>query len=135
MDEITEQRIGVAVFNRSEKYDPNEDNIVRSYARKLRKRIDEYFATEGSRETLRLDIPRGGYTPHFYDHAIAPRVTEVDPRPAPVENKPQQVEINKLTVPRKLRIGFPAISNASHGLTRHLHVSPGMLLSLLIGIL
>src|ERR1700733_10218869 len=38
-NEITEQRIGVSVFGRAEDYDPNEDNIVRSYARKLRKRI------------------------------------------------------------------------------------------------
>src|ERR1700761_8962501 len=63
--EITEQRIGVCVFGRAEDYDPNDDNIVRSYARKLRKRIDEYFASEGSAETLRLEIPRGGYSPIF----------------------------------------------------------------------
>ncbi|WP_446743415.1 hypothetical protein [Silvibacterium acidisoli] len=64
-DEITEQQIGVLVFGRAEGYDSNEDNIVRSYARNLRKRIDEYFATEGREETLLLQIPRGGYTPIF----------------------------------------------------------------------
>lgn len=64
-DEITEQQIGVLVFGRSPGYDSNEDNIVRSYARNLRKRIDEYFATEGIGETLLLEIPRGGYTPTF----------------------------------------------------------------------
>jgi len=64
-DEITEQQIGVLVFGRSEGYDTNEDNIVRSYARNLRKRIDEYFAKEGIKESLLLEIPRGGYTPIF----------------------------------------------------------------------
>jgi len=64
-DEITEQQIGVAVFGRAEDYNSNDDNIVRSYARKLRKRIDDYYASEGSEETLRLEIPRGGYTPIF----------------------------------------------------------------------
>ena len=64
-EEITEQRIGVIVFGRVEDYDPNDDNIVRSYARKLRKRIEEYFSTEGREETLRLEIPRGGYAPTF----------------------------------------------------------------------
>ncbi|MCU1225116.1 MAG: hypothetical protein JWQ42_3209 [Edaphobacter sp.] len=64
-DEITEQQIGVLVFGRSEGYDSNEDNIVRSYARNLRKRIDEYFAKEGVEESLLLEIPRGGYTPIF----------------------------------------------------------------------
>ncbi len=67
--EITEQRIGVVVFGRARDYDPNDDNIVRSYARKLRKRIDDYFAVEGSEETLRLDIPRGGYSPTFSECA------------------------------------------------------------------
>src|ERR1700722_4976898 len=45
-DQITEQHIGVVVFGRTEDYDSNEDNIVRSYARKLRTRIEGYFATE-----------------------------------------------------------------------------------------
>ncbi|WP_263358354.1 hypothetical protein [Acidicapsa ligni] len=64
-DEITEQQIGILVFGRAEGYDANDDNIVRSYARNLRKRIGEYFATEGKEESLRLEIPRGGYTPSF----------------------------------------------------------------------
>ena len=65
VDEITEQQIGVLVFGRAEGYDSNEDNIVRSYARNLRKRLDEYFATEGKDESLLLEIPRGGYSPSF----------------------------------------------------------------------
>ena len=64
-EEITEQQIGVLVFGRTEGYDSNEDNIVRSYARNLRKRIEDYFAGEGSDETIRVDIPRGGYIPIF----------------------------------------------------------------------
>ena len=57
--EITEQRIGIRIFGRPEGYDPGEDNIVRSYARMLRKRLDAYFAEEGAGETLRLLVPRG----------------------------------------------------------------------------
>lgn len=73
-NEITEQQIGVLVFGRVEGYDTNEDNIVRSYARNLRKRIEEYFVREGVEESLLLEIPRGGYIPIFssrystYDH-------------------------------------------------------------------
>jgi len=70
-DQITEQQIGVIVFGRTEDYDSNDDNIVRSYARKLRKRICEYFATEGRKEALRLEIPRGGYAPIFSEQLIA----------------------------------------------------------------
>lgn len=75
-DEITEQQIGVLVFGRAEGYDANDDNIVRSYARNLRKRIDEYFASEGKEETLLLEIPRGGYAPAF-----SPRNVETDTPP------------------------------------------------------
>lgn len=75
-DQITEQQIGVIVFGRTEDYDSNDDNIVRSYARKLRKRIDEYFATEGREESLRLEIPRGGYAPIFFERAAVQREVE-----------------------------------------------------------
>lgn len=63
--EITEQRIGIQIFNRSADYNPGEDNIVRSYARLLRKRLDNYFEGEGSGETMRIVVPRGGYVPIF----------------------------------------------------------------------
>lgn len=53
-DEITEPQIGVLIFGRPEGYNTNEDNIVRSYARNLRRRIEEYFATEGGEEDLLL---------------------------------------------------------------------------------
>jgi hypothetical protein len=74
-DEITEQKIGVLVFGRAEGYDSNEDNIVRSYARNLRKRLEEYFATEGVEEGLLLEVPRGGYAPVFSPRLLAPAVT------------------------------------------------------------
>jgi hypothetical protein len=68
MSELTEQRIGVTVFGRIEGYNSNDDNIVRNYARTLRKRVEEYFSTEGKHEDLRLEIPRGAYIPVFYSH-------------------------------------------------------------------
>src|SRR6202789_75394 len=67
--EITEQRIGTQIFNRATDYNPGEDNIVRSYARLLRKRIDEYFEREGYEEPMRVIIPRGGYVPVFHHSA------------------------------------------------------------------
>lgn len=63
--EINEKQIGFHVFGRVEGYNASDDNIVRNYARTLRKRLEEYFATEGRHETLVLFIPRGGYVPVF----------------------------------------------------------------------
>jgi len=80
-DEITEQQIGVVVFGRTEGYDSNEDNIVRSYARNLRKRIEEYFSGEGSDEGLRIEIPRGGYIPVFSTRPTEGARTSKEPAP------------------------------------------------------
>jgi hypothetical protein len=67
--EITEQRIGTKIFHRASNYNPGEDNIVRSYARLLRKRLDEYFEQEGIDEPVRLVVPRGAYVPIFESYA------------------------------------------------------------------
>jgi hypothetical protein len=64
-DEITEHQIGVQVFDRPPDYRTLEDNIVRNYARQLRKRLAEHFADEGRAETVQIDIPVGGYVPVF----------------------------------------------------------------------
>ena len=67
--EITEYQIGIQALGRSGNYNPGEDNIVRNYARILRKRLDEYFRTEGKEEPLRIVIPRGHYVPVFENNA------------------------------------------------------------------
>jgi hypothetical protein len=73
IDDINEQRIGERVFERESGYNPNEDNIVRSQARLLRRKLDAYFASEGDDEPVILRIPKGGYSPEFIErHAIAP---------------------------------------------------------------
>jgi hypothetical protein len=68
-DEITEHQIGVQVFDRPADYRTLEDNIVRNYARQLRKRLAEHFADQGSSEPVRIDIPVGGYVPVFVNVA------------------------------------------------------------------
>lgn len=64
-EEISEHQIGVHVFDRPPSYRTVEDNIVRSYARQLRRRLTDYFADGGSSEPLQIDIPLGGYIPFF----------------------------------------------------------------------
>src|ERR1700712_2422591 len=65
VDDIHEQQIGIAVFERPIGYDTAQDNIVRVNAMEVRKRIDLYFANEGKEESLLLEIPRGTYVPLF----------------------------------------------------------------------
>ncbi len=64
-DTINEQRIGTVVFQRTPGYNVGDDSIVRSQARFLRQRLEEYFNTAGAHETLLLMIPKGSYLPVF----------------------------------------------------------------------
>lgn len=67
--EINEQQIGVHVFGRPPAYSPGEDSIVRSQARFLRQRLEEYFRTAGQLEPMRIVIPKGSYVPVFEPNA------------------------------------------------------------------
>jgi hypothetical protein len=62
---INEQLIGTAVFGRKPGYHVGEDSIVRSQARFLRQRLQEYFATEGRGEPWIIVMPKGSYVPAF----------------------------------------------------------------------
>lgn len=64
-DNIHELELGNKVFGRPEHYDTAADNIVRVHASILRKRLAEYFLTEGANETLIIEIPKGNYAPVF----------------------------------------------------------------------
>lgn len=64
-DLLTEHRIGVTVFGRPPSYRTDEDNIVRNYARQLRRRLHDHFANEGSASPMRIEIPVGRYIPIF----------------------------------------------------------------------
>ena len=62
---ISEHDIGCNVLGRRPDFNPNEDNIVRVQVRHLRKKLEDYFGTEGLEEQLILVIPKGGYVPRF----------------------------------------------------------------------
>jgi hypothetical protein len=68
--EVSEQQIGVHVFGRRPGYRTVDDNIVRSYARQLRKRLTEYFANCGIDHEIRIEIPLGSYLPAFTAPAL-----------------------------------------------------------------
>jgi hypothetical protein len=70
--QISESEIGIHVFGRAEDYDTSVDNIVRVNASELRKRIAAYYASEGSQETILLEIPRRHYTPQFHLRPVKP---------------------------------------------------------------
>lgn len=62
---VTEHKIGVTVFGRPVSYRTDEDNIVRNYARQLRRRLADHFSGVGAEESVHIHIPLGGYVPSF----------------------------------------------------------------------
>lgn len=63
--ELKAYSIGIDVLGRSADFDPNTDSIVRVEFSRLRKALDHYYATVGSDDPLRIDIPKGTYRPKF----------------------------------------------------------------------
>lgn len=66
-DQIKEYLIGREVFDRGGEYDPRTDPIVRVEARRLRKKLDEYYAAAGRDEPLKLCYEKGSYLPHIVE--------------------------------------------------------------------
>lgn len=82
-EQITEHKIGVQVFDRPPDYRTVEDNIVRNYARQIRKRLaDFYSSADGANESIRIEIPLGGYVPLF------PRSSPMKPQAVPAAEVP-----------------------------------------------
>ena len=76
---LTEQRIGIVVFNKPEDYSPVEDSAVRVHVRQLRLRLHEYFNSEGRNETLTVDVPKGSYVLAFHNTVREPVPSPVHP--------------------------------------------------------
>lgn len=77
-EEITEQHLGAVLFQRGAHFNPAEDNIVRATARALRTKLREYYDTEGGADPLRIEIPKGRYSPEFHP-APGPANPPVEP--------------------------------------------------------
>ena len=57
--------IAQAVFDRAETFDSNVDPIVRMEAGRLRDRLREYYEGDGLGDPVRIELPKGTYTPHI----------------------------------------------------------------------
>lgn len=88
---LTERQIGIAVFGKPAGYSPAEDSAARVHVRQLRLRLHEYFAQEGLKEPLRVDIPKGSYSLDFHaaDSEIAPR--PIPPTPQAPSKPPRSL--------------------------------------------
>jgi Tfp pilus assembly protein PilF/TolB-like protein len=64
---LKEWVIGTEVYNRGQDFDPRLDPIVRTETRRLRRKLQEYFDTEGREDAVVIEVPKGSYIPNFRD--------------------------------------------------------------------
>jgi len=64
--------IGEAVFSGDQDFDPQAGAIVRVEAGRLRRRLAEYYMTEGREDPILIHVPKGTYEPEFSRREVVP---------------------------------------------------------------
>jgi serine/threonine-protein kinase len=60
---LKEYTVATKVFGKEIAFDARTDPIVRVQARRLRAKLQRYYASEGASDPVVIDLPRGGYAP------------------------------------------------------------------------
>jgi TolB-like protein/Tfp pilus assembly protein PilF len=80
-DRLKGYNIALKVFNRPDTFDPLVDPVVRIEAGRLREKLREYYETEGRGDMIRIELPKGSYSPLIDLHACAPFTAPASPEP------------------------------------------------------
>jgi len=75
IENLKEYLIGLEVFGRKADYDPGTDPVVRTQARRLRARLEKYYATIGRADPIHIHIPKGTYVPQFFRNGVVAEQT------------------------------------------------------------
>jgi adenylate cyclase len=75
--------IGVEVFGRPPDFDAQSDALVRVEAGRLRRRLVEYYASEGAGDPVRIDLPRGSYAIEYSFLEPVPAAAPAAPAQSP----------------------------------------------------
>ena len=87
-DKLKGYTIGVDVFGKEEGFDPEQDPLVRIHAGRLRRVLRLYYLETGTKDPIKIEIPKGKYIPVFL-----PNTPLEDKKLAP--NIPEEISINK----------------------------------------
>ena len=64
-DRLKAYTIATLALGRPDDFDPQADSIVRVQAARVRGQIEEYYASSGAGEPLRIELAKGSYQPTF----------------------------------------------------------------------
>ena len=96
-EQLKEYSLGAEFFRRGESFDPRTDTIVRVHARRLRRKLKEYYDTEGQADAVVIELPKGHYVvtfrtacPHEHDSALH-LVENFETHRDPTDEAPRQM--------------------------------------------
>ena len=87
--EVTEYLIGFKALGRPKAYSPQEDSSVRTRAHELRQRLQKYYARENPDARIRIELPKGAYTPRF---VVGPPATPIEIPTVPLPSPPAEAQ-------------------------------------------
>lgn len=124
LDRLKETVVGIEVFDRSPGYDPKSDSVVRTEARRLRSKLEEYYSNQGVSDSVIIRINKGGYVPVF---ELAEQLAPPQPVPEP-SLAPEPPPLNAASIPLHARWRWPLYILITAGLVSFpvfWHFSPG----------
>src|SRR5579863_2240226 len=104
---VKEYSIAVQALHRLEQFDPQSDTIVRVTAHTLRKKLDQYYGTEGADHPIQVRLPAGKYVLQFERKeqvSVAVDHAESSPSEQPVQALPASS-----SPPRKTWVVYVAV--------------------------
>ncbi len=107
--------IAVDVFGKNAGFDSSTDAVVRVQAGRLRELLNQYFATEGASDPVRIAIPRGSYFPTYEANEPASTAPEEEGEPAVAAvapPPPKRRAAARPAIARQLRFFWGAIAVA-----------------------
>lgn len=76
--QLKEYTVGIDVFRRVADFDPRADPVVRVEARRLRAKLQAYYADEGRQDDVAIDVPKGHYVVRFSRRSPLPQDVTAD---------------------------------------------------------
>jgi hypothetical protein len=89
---VKEYQIATEEFGRPPDFDPAVDSMVRVQAGRLRSKLAEYYAGEGSEDHVRIELPKGTYTLAFHKKDAASK-SDRHHHPSPEHSDPVNEQV------------------------------------------
>jgi TolB-like protein len=77
---LKEYTIGVYALGKTPDFDPKKDPIVRIHMYRLRKALEQYYASEGSNRPKIISIPKGAYIPELIERIGVEKAAAAPPK-------------------------------------------------------